>query len=329
MSEKLTVLIPTYNRKDRLLNTLLSLQNQTDDSFEVVLLDNASDYDMNNVFSALDPSFVKRVSYYRNFSNIGLGGNISNIFLYCKTGWAWILSDDDKPNQDAVEIIRNSIDDNSEAAVLHFPIIELLSQKYRAFHSLNEMIDFYNPQMRTCNRSIRNGLRGDFIFLSNKVYNIPKISNYYSFMFSCSGSFISHALIIVKILDEKAGEVVFVNKKIVNFYPNDGSHWDIETTTRGISSIGLLAFKTISQKQRKKILKFLMFDYTYVLSRYIENGIRNPVYLKDVYRVTFKIFSTPKEKFIYRMFILMSQWGFSFAFLKLLYSKIRKRGNKL
>ena len=50
----LTVLIPTYNRKERLTQTLDCLSKQTNRSFQIVITDNCSDYDVNELIQQCD-----------------------------------------------------------------------------------------------------------------------------------------------------------------------------------------------------------------------------------------------------------------------------------
>ena len=46
MSNILSVVIPTYNRKERLLNVLNILKKQTNQNFLVIISDNNSNYDV-------------------------------------------------------------------------------------------------------------------------------------------------------------------------------------------------------------------------------------------------------------------------------------------
>ena len=45
----LTILIPTYNRKERLKQTLECLQNQTKQDYIIVIVDNCSSYCVKNL----------------------------------------------------------------------------------------------------------------------------------------------------------------------------------------------------------------------------------------------------------------------------------------
>ena len=51
MEKKITVLIPTYNRKESLSRTLRDLESQTRKDFYVVISDNASDYDVKELLN--------------------------------------------------------------------------------------------------------------------------------------------------------------------------------------------------------------------------------------------------------------------------------------
>lgn len=96
MNKELSVLIPTYNRKEKLKKTLLALEKQFDDNFYVVILDNASEYSIEQeVLPELSFQFSKVIRIIKRKYNVGLGNNISGLFSVCETKWGWLLGDDD------------------------------------------------------------------------------------------------------------------------------------------------------------------------------------------------------------------------------------------
>ena len=93
MPELLTICVPTYNRPEFLAECLKSIFAQTFQDFQVVVLDNASDKDNNQVLAAFkDP----RLIYRRRKENIGPAGNINSALRdYRSTPYLMVFHDDD------------------------------------------------------------------------------------------------------------------------------------------------------------------------------------------------------------------------------------------
>lgn len=86
MSPKVSVCIPTYNRRFMFRATLWSLLRQTYQDFEVIISDNASEEDIEaEVIAANDP----RVRYFRQQSNKGAAAN--GLFLQTLASGDYVL----------------------------------------------------------------------------------------------------------------------------------------------------------------------------------------------------------------------------------------------
>lgn len=87
-----SVLVPTFNRHDYLKVTIASALNQRFADFEIVVVDNASEVDPEDVIAGFnDP----RLRYYRNASNLGVTGNIIAASERARGKYVAILGDDD------------------------------------------------------------------------------------------------------------------------------------------------------------------------------------------------------------------------------------------
>ena len=87
-----SVLIPTFNRRDYLKATIASVLNQTFGDFEVVVSDNASPVDPADVVAGFAD---RRLRYYRNASNLGVTGNLLAASRHARGKYVAILGDDD------------------------------------------------------------------------------------------------------------------------------------------------------------------------------------------------------------------------------------------
>jgi glycosyltransferase involved in cell wall biosynthesis len=87
-----SVLIPTFNRRDYLKATIASVLKQTLGDFEVIVSDNASPVDPADVVAGFAD---QRLRYYRNASNLGVTGNLLAACHHAQGKYVAILGDDD------------------------------------------------------------------------------------------------------------------------------------------------------------------------------------------------------------------------------------------
>jgi len=87
-----SVLIPTFNRRDYLKTTIASVLNQTLGDFEAIVSDNASPVDPADVVAGFAD---QRLRYYRNATNLGVTGNLLAACRHARGKYVAILGDDD------------------------------------------------------------------------------------------------------------------------------------------------------------------------------------------------------------------------------------------
>ena len=106
---QLTIVIPTFNRKERLLNQLDHLlQQDISKGIKIIIIDNHSNYDVKEVVREKYSKIVfSNVEIIVRPFNIGLGAAITMPFLLCKTDWLWILGDDDEVKGDLNRVIMD------------------------------------------------------------------------------------------------------------------------------------------------------------------------------------------------------------------------------
>lgn len=100
---RVTVAICTYNRSDYLRESLQSVLDQTYRDIDIVIYDNASTDDTEEVVRSYKDH---RITYVKNTKNIGQFGNMNKALENCKTEYISILHDDDimLPNTISTEI---------------------------------------------------------------------------------------------------------------------------------------------------------------------------------------------------------------------------------
>lgn len=243
---KLTVVILTYNRKERLLRQLHSLYVQPESNqICIEVVDNHSNYD---VLSAIKEEFGEEKTSNLNVSvnpmNLGMHANLAMPFFHCKTEWLWTLSDDDETAPDSIATILKDIEDYPDTAAFKYQINTSRNRyKDTVIESLPQLIDFY-----------LNGHYGSghFIFLSNNVYNTRLALENFGPTLSHCYSCIAQMLPMLHILDNRAGIVRMREKELVFFLPPEpGSSYPYLYTAIEISSTVMFKFNLTNQYYRK------------------------------------------------------------------------------
>lgn len=279
---KLTIIIPTYNRKERLGRTLELLQMQRDKKFKIVILDNASDYDVNELIIGKKLWFVENIRIVRNNWNTGMTGNLSLMFLQETEGWIWTISDDDIPSIYAVEYIKYIITKNKYAGAVFFPILDFNKyiKEYKIIKNLSDLMSFYHR----CMKEDIKDLEGDFIYLSNKVYNLDMINKYIDRVFMYSYTAVPQIIPILCMLEDNK-ELVIANKKIIAFSMGDGGHWDYFKVALGMSTIVDIPC-SLSKKELKIWYRLVMLDY----HRLFREMDKEKYKIEILYKLYFRIY---------------------------------------
>ena len=102
-----SVLIPSYNRPEFLRQALTSAVEQTYTNTEILIQDNASDFDIETfVADFADP----RISFHRNEKNLGMALNWRALSLRAKGKYAAFLNDDDVWEKDYLSLMVEKLE---------------------------------------------------------------------------------------------------------------------------------------------------------------------------------------------------------------------------
>lgn len=118
---KLSICIPTYNRKEKVLaqinrifgSGILDNNNQ----IELVVSDNCSD---DNTYDELVSNFgkEKEIRLFRQETNLGLVGNLYFLFDIAQGDYIWFLSDDDPLNPESIKSLLSLMYSNPKSFYL-------------------------------------------------------------------------------------------------------------------------------------------------------------------------------------------------------------------
>jgi len=239
----LSVIIPSYNRPEKLLATLMKLLPQIVSGVTVKVIDNCSETHYETYCAKSEPKIEDclhegKITFIRNKYNVGVSANLMRTFEICESEWMWLLSDDDDIAENAILIILNEINllkNEREVAFIKFSSRGCEAEKGGYFiKSLNNMIDTLATSKVYFN---------SFIFTSNGVYRIPHFKNHIEIGYQSLHTYVPHLMMLLHYLDtHKEGNMVFVSdKKIVSYVvPEMGYSYGF------VAGLGVGAFKNFA-----------------------------------------------------------------------------------
>lgn len=90
---KISICVPTYNRPNLIVELLDSIINQTYQNFEIIITDNSDGMETREIIES--KYFDKRIRYYKNDKNLGMGGNACRAFSLVTGEFFSFTPDDD------------------------------------------------------------------------------------------------------------------------------------------------------------------------------------------------------------------------------------------
>ncbi|MBX3721888.1 MAG: glycosyltransferase family 2 protein [Turneriella sp.] len=106
MNSDLTILLPTYNRSERLQIAVNSVLNQRNDNFRLIIFDNASTDATRDYLRSLRD---RRIQIFFNKKNVGMVRNVNLAIRSVKRGWLTFLCDDDYLAPDFTEVMNKGL----------------------------------------------------------------------------------------------------------------------------------------------------------------------------------------------------------------------------
>ena len=305
---KLTIAIPTYNRKERLLQQLHSILSQEQSNkVEILVLDNASSY---TVEDAIREEFGTQpnIRVIRHKYNVGGDANIAMTFLYCQTQWMWLLGDDDETMPNSIETILNDIERFSEVAYFKYSIKNFQPHEDKVVDTLESLVDYYYDG---------GYLGGDLIFLSNNVYNLQMAGDYYgTTLFHCY-SCVSQLLPVFHILMEQKGKAMFRSTPIITYKrPEKGTAWNMLNVSVGLSVLPLINLKLDTLHYRRlmnKIGSGFPHGTIVKLCLNIENRQQSHILYKHIYNGLFRHTGKLIDRIYYIAFYVFRLLGIKFS----------------
>jgi glycosyltransferase involved in cell wall biosynthesis len=155
----ITICIPTYKRPRLLRDALLSASNQdTDTSYQIIVVDNDSDFENTEVLDIIKSLNIKNIAYYKNKKNLLFTGNVNRCIFLAKTRWTALLHDDDLLKSNYIADISKILDDYGDN-----------------IDGLSVGFDMINYPFKTINQEKSKFLRKIHKFLKERTKKMVKI----------------------------------------------------------------------------------------------------------------------------------------------------------
>lgn len=195
----LTIAIPTYNRAEKLLNTLNNLIAQIifsklENDVEIVISDNASEDNTKETVEKLQKQY-KNIHIRYSCNNKNLGWENLKIAPHLANGkYVWICSDDDIYDKNLVNMLLETIKKKPELSYIYIPTIQT-NIKENGIKTLKEML-------------LKNGMFGALIssnvFKREEIQNIkPKSMTWYHMDLIFNMDMNSKIMVLPKLIDCK------------------------------------------------------------------------------------------------------------------------------
>ncbi len=215
---KLSIVIPTFNRSDKLLRQLRAIFSQPEAlQVFVIVLDNHSDYNCKEIILAEFPNEkYPNISIITHPYNIGGNMNISLSFYYAVGDWLWMISDDDVVKPNSIRQVMLDIEQHKDDIVLKYSLcmgIRGFEYRNQSIDSLDGLVDYFEKDRL---------LLGNLIFISTGVFNLNKLRPIIGTIIEYGYDSMSAINPILFGLDKKLGNVFFSKKSIIQREtPND------------------------------------------------------------------------------------------------------------
>ena len=239
-SDYLTVVIPSYNRPDKVLATLRQLVPQLVPGVSVTVLDNCSATPYEPYCTQADPLVAKHVAegvitFTRHPCNIGMSANFMRGFENCESEWMWLVADDDEVLENAIGLIASeirSLEGKKDVAFIKFSSPSCKTSAGAGYvRTLDRLIDILAVSVPHFD---------SYIFITNGLYRIPKFKHKVEVGYRYGNTYVPHLIMLLHYLNDHAGEdVIFLSDKQVASYvrPERGYSYGF------VAGLGVGAFK--------------------------------------------------------------------------------------
>ena len=326
----LTIAIPTYNRPDKVRNTLIKLIPQLTEAVFILVLDNCSEIDIKSYVEKDVPEAVShRVKVIRHRVNIGADANFQRCVELCETPFIWMLGDDDLIEVNAVSLILQELNNYKDLDLIGINFNSNCCRVERkdaviisGIDDLSEKLDYF----------------GNWLFISTTVYKTEEYLKYIRYQAWGAYSMASQLVApMVAISNNKT--FVLSNKYIVSNIPQDlNNKWSDFQISLSLTSLleANIGFKKDQYRKFGEKLKYqfvLLGEIIYSILKSVNYNIdlidNYHIYLyKQIYKRTIEFRDNKlKQSIIFYSWLFFLKNKFLLKMLWKYVPHIRKRAS--
>jgi glycosyltransferase involved in cell wall biosynthesis len=296
----ITIVIPTFNRKENLVKLLSFLNKNTNDNLCVFVVDNHSPYKLlKEDFEGICTSL--KVRFFRNKIHLGPDASVLRALEIAESPWIYLLGDSKIPIIGFDQIIINDCLNNPEA----FGIIYRFRNKLPANSTINQLIDL--------DKNLSD--YGDIFLGGNSIISSKAVIKYFSIASMYTLSRMPHALFHLLSLNEK-NKIYISNQAIISEFISKPNYYNPKLSLlecwAQFSLILSLPFKTNELKMlNRMILKMenidTLFDFSkFCLIQIFRNKIDIRPHLKRILKYRYIYISLSFEHLIVSTLYIIS-----------------------
>lgn len=216
---KISIAIPTYNRKNYLKECIESILSQSFSDFKIYVFDNCSDYNIENFINSFNDKRIELINSPKNLGNIG---NFERIYNYdFPSEYLVIFHDDDTMHPKFLESNCNLLQKNANA-ILSACSMEFINdhKKIKNFKELDKELNIINAQNKR--DLVKLLINGFHLCFGSVVYRNTYIEKNFKTFAEKYGKWGDRPYLIS--LADK-GSVLIIDEKLVNYriHPNQDS----------------------------------------------------------------------------------------------------------
>ena len=248
-SKKLTVVIPTYNRKKPLLRMLDSLRRQGQfDKYKILIMDNHSDYDVKQTIDEnFDGEFRDIIVVHSWKFNTSQAFNMTAGMPFVDTEWCWLISDDDAFTEHAIERGLEDMEKHPDVAVIRYSL-NCYKHDDVLVNNLTEFIGYYKTHA---------SLKCGETFYIGGLFNMRVLQPYLTYATRYSYTYIAFVVPFLKALEDSHAPLLFSSFQAYDYFIAEEVGWYKKPSSYLTVMLGIRTFRdipfNISAKQKNEL----------------------------------------------------------------------------
>ena len=253
IEKKLTIVIPTYNRKTQLLRILESLCRQEQfDKYKILIMDNHSDYDVKqSIDENFDGEFRNIIVVHSWNFNTSQAFNMTGGLPFVDTEWCWLISDDDEFTDGAIKRGLDDMKIHPDVSAIRYSL-NVFKHDDVVVNNLTEYVEYYKTH--------KSLIRGESFYIGG-LLNMRVLQHYLVYATRYSYTYIAFVIPFLKALEDSRAPLLFSSFHAYNYYCAKDVGWYTKPNSYLMVMLGISTFNdipfNIPVNKRKKLCSIM------------------------------------------------------------------------